>query len=107
VPRDIRQGFLDDPVDGCFDERVHPPVRLPFDADRDARARRKPLGQELERRPQAEVVQDRRAELVGETPQPVLDLVHVRRDLPQPLAIPGSGSSRLISARARWIDVVI
>ena len=80
----VGQRFLDDAVERRLGGRRQPLARRSLDGDLEPRAFRGAVGQELERRAQAEVVQDRRPELVREVAQLLLDLVQEPAHVLQP-----------------------
>src|SRR6185295_15415818 len=69
--------------------RGEPAVRRSLDGDRHARPLRYPLRQEIERREQAQVVQENRPDLVGQLPELLVHLTQETLDEGQPLAALG------------------
>src|SRR5260370_9261121 len=85
VLRHVRQCLLDDAVERGLGRRREPRPRRPVHQDPEPGALRGALGPELARRMEPEVVQDRRAPLVGEMPRPLPPLLEEPAHLLQAL----------------------
>src|SRR2546427_8155980 len=71
---DVGQRLLDDPVQGRLGRRGHALARHSLDRDLQPRSPRDAIGEKLDRRVKAEIVEDRRAQLVGEVSELLFDL---------------------------------
>ena len=85
MPGHVGQRLLHDPVQTGLDVRSEPAVERALEMDPDPGARRDAFGEELERRHQAEIVENRRPQVVGELPQLLLGAVEDRFDLGEAL----------------------